>query len=1100
MNKSFCLNLALTTALGITAANGLAAEAKVLVQNLRCEYRENPVAPGAPGKNPVDLVDTAKPRLSWVVQSTAVPPQRGLRQTAYQVLVADSLAALDKNTGNLWDSGKVVSDQSTQVEYAGKPLASAQDCYWKVRVWDQDGNVSPYSQPSRWTMGLLEAGDWKAQWIGFDGDAGGEDPLEARINKLASLSGCKWMWAPDAAAGNQAVGEVYFRKVISLPPMKIQKAVFVLTADDGFTLYVNGQEAAQGNSWRNLVRVDVTNLLKPGNNALAIRAANGGNSPSPAGVVGKLAILLEGGQATVQAIDESWLASRQAAGDWRAVAYDNAGWTAPKAVANFGAQPWGEVKLNTVQMLPAPYFRKDVTLGKPVKRALLFASALGLYELHLNGKPVSNDVFGPGWTDYRKRVHYFAYDVTNLLQPGQNTIGALLGDGWYAAYLAFTGKRNYYGEKTRLLAQMLVEYQDGTREVIGTDGSWKATYGPVREGDLLMGCVYDARLEMPGWDAAGFDDSKWRPAVADGAVKANLQAHPAAPIRRMKELPAQSLKEPKPGVYVFDLGQNMVGWARVRLKGAAGQKVTVRHAEMLNPDGTIYTTNLRAAKATDTYYLAGGEARAYEPYFTFHGFQYVEITGLDYKPAVSDVTGIVVYSDLPEASSFECSEPLVNKLVRNTVWGQMGNFLDVPTDCPQRDERAGWTGDAQVFMKAASFNLDGPAFWTKWLIDLCEDSQNDQGGFGDVAPHISIVGFGNTGWADSGLVCNWRMYELYGDTRVIARHYPALERYMAYLARTSKEFVRGTGAYGDWLRLAGPQHSDAIGTAYYFHSARLMSQLAAAIGKRDDAAKYAKLAEDIKGAFVAKFLKEDGRIVDSKNQTGQTLYALAFGLDLVPAARREAAAAQFAEEIKKQNGHLATGFLGTPFVLFALQKAGRADLAYQLVLNKTYPSWLQQVIWGSTTMWERWDGWRPDKGFQDPGMNSFNHYWLGCVGEWLYTAAAGIDTEGPGFKRVSIRPTLDPSGKGLSFVKASYQSLRGKIVSDWKLDGPRFTLNVVIPGNTTATVYVPAKDAAQVTEGGKPARQAAGVRFLRLENGVAVYEVGSGQYQFASTL
>jgi alpha-L-rhamnosidase len=542
----------------------------------------------------------------------------------------------------------------------------------------------------------------------------------------------------------------------------------------------------------------------------------------------------------------------------------------------------------------------------------------------------------------------------------------------------------------------------------------------------------------------------------------------------------------------------MVGWVRLQAQGAKGQKVVVRHAEMLNPDGTVYTTNLRAAKATDTYFLDGGPKRAYEPYFTFHGFQYVEVTGLGYKPELADVTGIAVHSDLPRTGLFECSAPLVNKLVENTVWGQKGNFLDVPTDCPQRDERAGWTGDAQVFMKTACLNLDSPAFFTKWLTDLCQDSQREDGGFGDVAPHISIVSFGNTGWADAGVVCNWQMYKLYGDTRVAQRHYPALVRYMEYLARTSKDLVRGTGAYGDWLRLAGPQHSEAIGTAYYFYSTRLMAELAEAIGKKDDAAKYREQAANIKATFVKKFLKEDGRIVDAKGESGQTFYALAFGLDLVPQDRHAQVAQQFVEEIKKQQSHLATGFLGTPFVLFALEKAGQTDLAYQLVLNDTYPSWLLQVKLGSTTMWERWDGWLPDKGFQDAGMNSFNHYWLGCVGEWLQCSVAGIDTDGPGFARITIRPVLASAGKGLSSARGSYDSIRGRITSGWSRDEAGFRLNITIPANTVATVYVPTSDPASVREGGQAIERVKGVKSLRQTQGYAVFEVGSGQYAFTS--
>ena len=478
----------------------------------------------------------------------------------------------------------------------------------------------------------------------------------------------------------------------------------------------------------------------------------------------------------------------------------------------------------------------------------------------------------------------------------------------------------------------------------------------------------------------------------------------------------------------------------------------------------------------------------------------MEVTGLNYKPSLADVAGIVVHSDLPRAGWFECSEPLVNKLTLNSIWGQKGNFLDVPTDCPQRDERAGWTGDAQVFMKTACLNLNSPGFYTKWLIDLCDDSQRADGGFGDVAPHVSIVGFGNTGWSDAGPVCNWRMYEMYGDTRVLERHYPALVRHMDYLAKTSKNLTRGTLAYGDWLRLAGPQHSDVIGTAYYSYTARLMAHIAGVLGKKEDVDKYNRLADDIRQVFVKNYIKPDGQIVDDKKETGQTFYALAFGIDLVPAEMKAKVAEQFVASIQKESDHLATGFLGTPFVLFALQKAGYPELAYKLALNKTYPSWLQQVLWGSTTMWERWDGWRPDKGFQDPGMNSFNHYWLGCISEWLITQAAGLDTDGPGFKRIVFRPEIVSPDKGFSWVKATFNSIRGPVASSWKMDGGQFHLNVTVPGNSVATVYIPTKAAADIREGGKPVAQAPGVKFLRQEGDRAVFEIGSGQYAFQSPL
>jgi alpha-L-rhamnosidase len=1069
--------------LGLNSRVGLAAS-DFGPTTPRCEYETNPHA-----------VATTQPRLGWVVASGA---QRGVLQTAYQILVASSLDLLKRDQGDLWDSGKVTSDRSQHVVYAGKQLESDQVCFWKVKLWNQDGEASRWSSPARWTMGLLKASDWQARWIGFDASAD-EGASQAQMSKLLDLEGSKWVWGHGAQPGNQPAGKMFFRKVVQLPSGRtLKQATFLLTADDSFRLFINGHLAGQGSTWKSLANPEITGRLQPGANAVGIEVTNGGSSPSPAGLLGRMIILFDSGEPMVVPIDASWRTSREAGERWAWTDYDASAWTAAAEIASFGDQPWGKIAGAAAGMEPAPFFRKTFSLEKPIKRATLFASALGVYELHLNGRPVDRDVLSPGWTDYHKRVHYFGYDVTTQVKRGENALGAILGDGWYAGYLAFTGKRHYYGDHPRFIAQMIVEFQDGSKEVVGTDGTWKASTGPIREDDLLMGCVYDARKEMPGWDTAGFSDAEWRPVTVDHEVKANLEAHPGAPIRRIAQIPARKLTEPKSGVYVFDLGQNMVGWARLKAQGEAGQKVVLRHAEMLNPDGTIYTANLRAAKATDTFYLQGGPKRSYEPSFTFHGFRYVEVTGLSEKPEVGDITGIGVHSDLPRTGWFQCSEPLVNKLALNSLWGEKGNFLDVPTDCPQRDERAGWTGDAEVFMKTACLNLDAPAFYTKWLVDLCDDSQRADGAFGDVAPHINVVSYGNTGWTDAGPVCNWRMYEMYDDTRVLQAHYPALVRHMQYLARTSKDFVRGTGAYGDWLRLAGPQHSDTIGTAYYYHTARLMAGIAQALGKNDDAQAYRALADHIRAAFVKNYIKPDGQILDNKNETGQTFYALAFGLDLVPADMKAKVAEQFVAALKKENDHLATGFLGTPFVLFALQKAGHPELAYKLVLNKTYPSWLQQVLWGSTTMWERWDGWRPDKGFQDPGMNSFNHYWLGCVSEWLFTQAAGIDTEGPGFRHIIIKPEILPAGTGFDWVRASYNSIRGRISSDWKRNEGQVQLDVSIPGNCQATVYVPAKAATDITESGKPASESPGVRFVRQDGDKAVFEVGSGQYRFRS--
>jgi alpha-L-rhamnosidase len=947
-------------------------------------------------------------------------------------------------------------------------------------------------------MGLLQKSDWKARWIGLSASANAPDTIEASMNKLLVMDTNHWVWANGSIAGDQPPGKVYFRKLIEIPANEpLERATLLLTADDSLALFINGKGAGPKiNDWHQLIPVDVTGALKPGTNVIAIEANNVGKTP--AGLLGRLGIIFTDGKSDTISIDGSWLSSRDKKDHWNEVDGDTKTWKPAAEVARYGDKPWDKVARQVFS--PAPFFRKSFTVSKPIKRATAFASALGVYELHLNGDPVDNDVLSPGWTDYNKRVNYRGYDVTAKLRQGENVIGAILGDGWYASYLAFTGKRHYYGGDPRLLVQLEIQYEDGSSEIIGTDDSWKAAIGPIREADMLMGCVSDARADLNGWDMSGFDDASWHGAEADSGINANLVAHPGEPIRREQELATKTVTEPKPGIYVFNLGQNMVGWMRLKAKGSRGQKIVVRYAEMLNPDGTIYTDNLRGAKATDTFYLAGDGKQAYEPRFTFHGFQYVEVTGLDYKPEAADVSGIVVHSGLAQTGWFECSEPLVNKLAMNSLWGQKGNFLDVPTDCPQRDERAGWTGDAQVFMKTACFNMNAPAFYTKWLADLCEDAERTNGGFADVAPSLSVsaISGGNTGWSDAGPVCNWRMFEMYDDTEVLQRHYPALVRYMDYLAKTSKDYVRDTGAYGDWLRLSGPQKSECIGTAYYFYTAQTMEKIASALGKKADAEKYRALAANIRAVFVNNYIKADGRILDKENKTGQTFYALAFGLGLVPEEMKNEMSEQFVTQLHADKDHIATGFLGTPFILYALQKAGHPELAYKLVLNKTYPSWLQQVLWGSTTMWERWDGWRPEKGFQTPGMNSFNHYWLGCVSEWLFTQAAGIDTEDAGFKRIIFRPEIVKPGAGFSWVKARYDSIRGPITSSWKLENRRLRLEVSIPANCSATVYIPAQSMSDVTEGGKPAERAKAVKFLRMENGRAVFEIGSGDYHFVS--
>jgi alpha-L-rhamnosidase len=822
--------------------------------------------------------------------------------------------------------------------------------------------------------------------------------------------------------------------------------------------------------------------------------------------------------------------------------------------------------------LPAPHVRKVFAVKDQVRRAVIYATAAGLYELWINGSRVGNDYFTPGWTEYAKRLYYQTYDVTRLIQGNRrNVIGATLGDGWYGLHHGGRGC-------LRLLAQLEIEYADGSSETIATDTTWQSTSGgPILSSDLYNGESYDARKEMPGWSAPGCNDLGWSRAIEDGAArgtwadvtekvraavkgdsleikasnenfgdpiygtpkslkveftagaskemktvpegsmlsikapanasieilkavygadavqadvrKAALTAYPGVPVRKTEELKPVDRKEPKPGIFVFNMGQNFAGWARLRVRGEAGAKVTLRFAEMLNPDGTIYTTNLRGAKSTDTYVLRGGGEEIWEPRFTFHGFQYVEVTGYPGTPPLDAITGIVLHSDAPVVSTFQCSNPMLNKLCKNIVWGQRSNYFEVPTDCPQRDERMGWTGDAQAFIGTGLYNQDLGAFFRSWIITL-NDSQRADGGYTDVSPRGGGV---SAGWSDAGVVCPWTLWRVYGDTAVIEKHFDGMMRWIEHCEKNSKGLLRPAEGYGDWLNVGAELPKDVIATAYFARSTHLLAQMARAIGRNNEAARLDALFQRIAAAFNNAYVSADGRV---KGDT-QTAYLMALAFDLLPADKRETAAKYLIQRIEERRWHLSTGFLGVNLLLPTLTSIGRVDVAYRLLQNETYPSWGYPVRHGATTIWERWDGWTEERGFQDPGMNSFNHYAYGSCGQWMFATMAGIDTDGPGFERCTIRPRV---GGGLTHVAATYDSIRGRIATSWKIEGAMLALAVTIPANTLATVFVPADDATAVTEGGKPAAEAAGVKFLRSEPGASVFQIGSGTYEFRSHL
>jgi alpha-L-rhamnosidase len=647
----------------------------------------------------------------------------------------------------------------------------------------------------------------------------------------------------------------------------------------------------------------------------------------------------------------------------------------------------------------------------------------------------------------------------------------------------------------------------------------------------MMGETYDARRERVGWDQPGFDDSNWLPAIEVAPSRVHvpafgfsgnqpgdteddlpLVAQRSEPVRVVETLRPISVTEVEPGVFVYDLGQNIAGWVRLRVRGTAGTRVQLRHAERLNPDGTLYTENLRRARATDLYVLRGGEEETWEPRFTFHGFQYVELTGLAAAPPLDAIDGRVVMSRTAPAGEFECSSPLVNRLWKNAVWGQKGNFLSVPTDCPQRDERLGWMGDAQVFLPTAAYNMDVAAFFTKWMTDVA-DSQDVDGVFPDVAPRpregegfVGLDGLGGgAGWADAGIIVPWTLWRVYGDRRILERHWEPMVRWLDWLERTNPEGIRRhalNNNYGDWLcipsdrefRTQSPMKT-LLATAYWADGAAKMAQMGRELGRQADARRFQAMFERVRRAFQQEWLRADGRL----SVETQTAYLLALAFDLLPSEVRDRAAEHLVENIRRLDWHLSTGFIGIRHLNPILTLTGHADVAYRLLLNQDYPSWLYPVVHGATSIWERWNGWTKEEGFFNPLMNSFNHYSLGSVGEWLYRHVAGIelDPEGPGFKRFVVRPFV---GGGLTFAGARYRSIHGTIESRWSRQGEQVRLSVRIPANTTAHVFVPADPRAEVLEGDQPAQQAPGVQAVGHEGRFARFVVSSGRYEFTSRL
>jgi len=881
----------------------LSTPARLLPVRLQCEYLDNPLG-----------LDTRQPRLSWIDDS----PQRAQKQRAYQIVVASTAARLKANDGDLWDTGKTVSDQTLQVAYAGAALQSGQRCYWKVRVWDQDDHPSAFSEAAFWEMGLLSPADWQGHWIGRTTDP----------------------------------------------------------------------------------------------------AAH-----------------------------------------------------------------------------PAPLLRQTFSVGAKVKRARAYICGLGYYELHLNGAKIGNHLLDPGYTRYDKRALYVTYDVTEALRPGRNALGVMLGTGWYDVHTraVWDFHQAPWRAAPKLLMQLKIDYADGRSEIIATDSSWRVSTGPVAFDSIYGGETYDARREKPGWDTAGYDDADWGRAPTVEAPAGQLAAQAMPAIQADRVLQPVGVTEPKPGVFVFDFGQNFAGFAELRVRGPAGAKVVMKYSERIDPNGMIDRAEIQQhvlhmdtnqQYQTDTYILKGKGRETWHSRFDYHGFQYVEVTGFPGKPTRDSLRGIFIHSAVRPAGEFSCSNPMFNRIWQAGRWSYLSNLQGIPTDCPHR-EKNGWTGDAHLAAEQGLFNYAAQAVYTKWINDL-DDEQRPSGELPGIVP-TSGWGYqwGNgPAWDSAFLHIPYYLYEYCADRRILCDHYAGLKRYVDYLTTKATNGIVSIGL-NDWAPYKTTTPADITSTAYYYRDAQIVALAAQLSGRAAEAKTYAELAASIRKAFNEKFYHAD---TGSYGNGSQTSLSCALYQGLVEPANRQRVLDNLVAAVDRCNGHIDTGILGAKYLLNTLTDNGRADVACRIASQKDLPSWGWWLAQGATTLWEEWNG-----------SASRNHIMYGDISAWFYKTLAGInpDLSAPGFGHFFIKPNLVGD---LTSARASYESVRGRIVSNWEIRDGRFQLRVTIPANTTATVWLPGIVPERIMENHRPAARAPGVRPAGTERGGTLFEVGSGTYHFVAPL
>jgi alpha-L-rhamnosidase len=1133
MKKSvYTMALLLSVSFALQAATG--------IKNLRVEYLKNPVG-----------IDAPNPLFSWEMQSDVT----GAKQTAYEIRLF---------TGNtetpFWESGKIESDRSVGIAYGGSPLSPSTRYRWTVDVWDESDAIILSAENAYFETGLMQSGWSDAKWLKIKDKTQDTAPanftLSCDVTVIDQNAGVifgaqdannMYMWAINTYQVSHPIlrrhifvnGNVTVVNDIPLP------AQFTTAQIIGHERHLKIEAA------NNVVKTYLDDVLVDtyGNSALrngyiGFRVYTGDNSTHEHAYIDNVAYnYTESG--VPQTFTEDF---ENGSND-----FDGVNTILVNGNSKMDLHSQGNADLRVLQSAAQgiPMFRTEFTLAKAVKSARIYSSALGVYDLFINGQRVGTpqpdgttvyDELKPGWTDYRKTVFYSTYDIASLLVTGANAVGAEVTSGWFTGNIA----HNEYGQHPLAFrAKILLEYTDGTSETIVTNpASWKASANsPIRMAAIYDGETYDARKES-GWTTAGFDDSGWNATEINDYFTGDVLAFIGQPVRVRSELEqtpksitvyngttpngttygavsvvrtlnnVNSFTLDKGETAIVDFGQNFVGWPDFKVTGARGTKLIARFAEMLNDSGderrgndgaqgTVYLRNLRSAKATLRYTLKGDAAgETFHPSMTFFGFRYCERTATE-NITVENLKGEVVGNANEENSAFATNNELVNKLYGNVQWGQRGNFLSVPTDCPQRDERLGWMGDTQIFSRAASYNADVLPFFRKWAKDV-RDSQQADGTYPSVVPDTWNVGYGRTAWAEAGIIVPWNMYLMYGDSQLLDEQYDSMEKFMDWMATRQFDgylYNGGDTQYGDWLAY---EATDArfISVCYYAYAAQLMSKIAAALNKTPDVAKYRTLYDNIKAEFQRRYVSSR---TGTLSVSSQTSYLLALQNDLFSdSAKTQSALTALTGKIQSNGNKLSTGFVGTGILNQTLSEYGANDVAYNLLLQRENPSWLYSVDQGATTIWERWNSYTIASGFGDPGMNSFNHYSYGAVSEWFFRFMAGIEADEsvPGFKHFVLQPVPDTrnvaENEKITNVSAEYGSYYGKIKSQWerKADGI-YRYTVTVPANTSATLYLPkCNGAVCVTQNGVTAGNVEGVTSYVVENERFVIELESGSYVF----